>query len=144
MALTSARALPPTPLETWNWEYGWGERMALLTGLVVVVVVGRANVEVRRERRSAAWRRILGRSEIFEAVKEYVERVGMPPPVRVEAVGGRCLSFGWRLHHQFHGSGLGHWRSYRRSQAWDDMSAPHALKVSLPSYMYASILRREM
>lgn len=45
--------------------------MALLTSLVVVVVVGRANVEVRRERRSAAWRCILGRSEVFEVVKTF-------------------------------------------------------------------------
>jgi hypothetical protein len=67
--LTSARAFPPIPLETWNWEYCWGERMALLTGLVVV---GRANVEVKRERRSAAWRCILGTSEVFTAVEECV------------------------------------------------------------------------
>lgn len=32
---------------------------------------------------------------------------------------GGCLSFGWRLHPQFHGSGLGHWRSYRCSRVWD-------------------------
>ena len=59
LALTSARALPPTPFETWNWEYCCGESMARLAGFVAAVVVGRANAEVRREKRRVAWRCIL-------------------------------------------------------------------------------------
>ncbi len=53
LALTSAKALPATPSETWNSEYSWTERTPRLT-LRSPVAAGSATDEARREKRTAA------------------------------------------------------------------------------------------